>query len=63
MKTPARHRAALSASLVILFSLAFSGQSQSTPPPSPMAPAAEAIAEQLRTIATAGCGEDHTGVR
>jgi L,D-transpeptidase YcbB len=54
MKIPAKHRAAFSASLVILFSLAFRGQSQSTPPPSPMAPPAEAIAEQLRTIATAG---------
>jgi murein L,D-transpeptidase YcbB/YkuD len=54
MKIPARHRAALSALLVILLSLAFSGQSQSTPSPSPTTPAAEAIAEQLRTIATAG---------
>jgi murein L,D-transpeptidase YcbB/YkuD len=54
MKIPARHRAAFSASLVILFSLAFSGQSQSTPPPLPTTPNAEAIAEQLRTIAGAG---------
>jgi murein L,D-transpeptidase YcbB/YkuD len=54
MKIPARHRAALSALLVILLSLAFSGQSQSTPSPSPTTPTAEAIAEQLRTIANAG---------
>jgi L,D-transpeptidase YcbB len=54
MKIPARHRAAFSASLAILCFLAFSGQSQSTPSPSPTAPAAEAIAEQLRTIASAG---------
>src|ERR1700686_2495964 len=41
-------------SLVILFSIALGCQSQSTPAPAPATPNAEAIAEQLRTIANAG---------
>jgi L,D-transpeptidase YcbB len=54
MKIPARHRAALSASLVILFSLALSGQLQSTPSSAGATQNAQPIAEQLRTIANAG---------
>ena len=49
-----RRRTGFRVSLVILFSIALGCQSQSTPSPAPATPTAEAIAEQLRTIANAG---------
>jgi murein L,D-transpeptidase YcbB/YkuD len=56
MTIPVRRRAGLSVPIVILFSMALGCQSQSTPSPAPGAgtPNAEAVAQQLRTIASAG---------
>jgi murein L,D-transpeptidase YcbB/YkuD len=56
--TLVRRRAALSVPIVILFSIALSCQSQSTPPSAPANLNAEAIAGQLRTIANAGTLSD-----
>jgi murein L,D-transpeptidase YcbB/YkuD len=47
-------RAGFRITLAILFSIALGCQSQSTPPPAAATPNAEAIADQLRTIANAG---------
>jgi len=56
MTIPVRRRAGLSVPIVILFSMALGCQSQSTPSPAPGAgtPNAEAVAQQLRTMASAG---------